>query len=76
MNIRNSGWITASRETRDICPVFRRVFSAKKPVLRAELSVTVLGVYFAELNGRPVGISSWLPAGPATAAGCRSRSMT
>ncbi len=55
MNIRNCSWVTASQETPDICPVFRRVFNAEKPVLDAELSVTVLGVYYAVLNGKPAG---------------------
>ena len=54
MNITNSSWITVSQETRDVCPVFRRVFPAEKPVLTAGLSMTVLGVYTAELNGKPV----------------------
>ena len=35
--------------------MFRRVFSAEKPVLSAELSITVLGVYSAVLNGKQVG---------------------
>lgn len=54
MNITNSSWITVSQETRDVCPVFRRVFPAEKPVLTAGLSMTALGVYTAELNGKPV----------------------
>ena len=55
MKITDSSWITASRETKDICPVFRRVFAAGTPVQSAELQITALGVYRAELNGKPVG---------------------
>ena len=55
MEIRNSQWITVSRPDRDLAPVFRRVFSAARPVESAELQLTSLGVYEAELNGQRVG---------------------
>ena len=77
MNVRNCSWVTASQETPDICPVFRRVFNAEKPVLEAELSVTVLGVYYAVLNGKPAGDFVLAPGWTSyTAAACRFRHMT
>ena len=55
MEIKNSRWITVSKDTGDIAPIFRRVFAAEKAVEKAELTITALGVYEAELNGRRVG---------------------
>lgn len=55
MMLENSRWITVSSEIGDIAPVFRRAFDIEKDVERAELAVTALGVYEAELNGRRVG---------------------
>ncbi len=55
MGIRNSHWITTSEETGDICPVFCREFRCEQPVDKAELQITALGVYHAEINGQPVG---------------------
>lgn len=53
MEIRNSSWITFT--TGDTtCPVFRKVFSAGGPAERAELQITALGVYEAELNGERI----------------------
>ena len=54
MEIKQSAWITNSRPIGDVCPVFRRTFSAKQAV-RAELWLTALGVYEATLNGHRVG---------------------
>ncbi len=55
MEIKNSAWITVSGEGGDVCPVFRRTFRVEKPVEKAELQITALGVYEAELNGLRVG---------------------
>ncbi len=55
MIIISSRWITVSRDTGGVCPVFRRPFAAEKPVERAVLEITALGVYKAEINGRRVG---------------------
>ena len=55
MEIRKAQWITTARDMGDVCPVFRRVFGAEKPVEKAELEITALGVYEAELNGKRVG---------------------
>ena len=48
-------WITNSRETGSICPVFRKQWETKQPVKKAVLYLTALGVYEARLNGKPVG---------------------
>ena len=48
-------WIYASEKAGDVCPVFRRVWQVDKPLLKAELYLTALGVYEARLNGRRVG---------------------
>ena len=55
MNITQSTWITVSKDTGDIAPVFRRAFAAKQAVRKATLEITALGVYEAELNGLRVG---------------------
>lgn len=48
-------WIYAPEKAGDVCPVFRRVWQVDKPLLKAELYLTALGVYEARLNGRRVG---------------------
>ena len=48
-------WITNSRETGSICPVFRKQWKTKQPVKKAVLYLTALGVYEARLNVKPVG---------------------
>ncbi len=55
MEIKSSEWITVSRDTGDIAPIFRRMFHAGKAVKKATLKITALGVYEAELNGKRVG---------------------
>lgn len=61
MNMDRSQWITPSEDLRDVCPMFRRVFVSGRPVEKAELFVTALGVYEAELNGQRVGDSVLAP---------------
>ncbi|MBR4333951.1 MAG: family 78 glycoside hydrolase catalytic domain, partial [Clostridia bacterium] len=53
--MKKAQWITPARDMGDLCPVFRRVFAAEKPVEKAGLQITALGVYEAELNGKRVG---------------------
>ena len=53
-DIRNSSWITAL-ERGDVCPVFRRLFTAEGEIESAELQITALGVYEATLNGQRAG---------------------
>ena len=55
MEIKNSLWITVSKDIGDIVPVFCRTFSAEKAIKKATLEITALGVYEAELNGERVG---------------------
>ncbi len=55
MKIKCCPWITVSADTGDAAPVFRKAFPAAKPIEKAELEITALGVYEAELNGRRVG---------------------
>ena len=54
MELKQSQWITVAGDTGDVCPVFRRAFRVSKAVECAELSMTTLGVYEAELNGQRV----------------------
>ncbi len=54
MEIKNSSWITVSRNTGDVCPVFRRQWTAQKTIENAELVITALGVYDAQINGQRV----------------------
>ena len=47
-------WITTSENTNDVCPVFRNVWNSEKKIIKAELTVTALGIYEAVLNGKRV----------------------
>ena len=55
MEIKTSSWITVLQDTGDICPVFRKPFTAEKAIKKAELEITALGVYEAHINGQRVG---------------------
>ncbi|MBR5110881.1 MAG: family 78 glycoside hydrolase catalytic domain [Clostridia bacterium] len=55
MEIKSSQWITVSQDIGGVCPVFRRVFSTEKLIEKAELEITALGVYQAEINGCRAG---------------------
>ena len=48
-------WIRPAEDTGDVVPVFSRVFTLSGAVREATLSITALGVYEAELNGKRVG---------------------
>ena len=54
MDIKTSSWITVSQDTGNICPVFRKMFAAEKAIKKAELEITALGIYEAEINGQRV----------------------
>ncbi|MBR4333943.1 MAG: family 78 glycoside hydrolase catalytic domain [Clostridia bacterium] len=54
MEIKTSAWLTVSQDTGDICPVFRKHFPANKTAAKAELQITALGVYHAEINGQRI----------------------
>ena len=54
MEIMKARWITPAQDMGDVCPVFRRVFRADRPIEKAQLEITALGVYEAELNGNRV----------------------
>lgn len=47
-------WIQPVEEMGDICPVFRKNWKIEKPVKKAELFLTALGVYTAKLNGKSI----------------------
>ena len=53
--LKKSQWITTARDPGDVCPVFRKTFAVEKEAASAELCITALGVYEAELNGARVG---------------------
>ena len=55
MEIKTSSWITVSQNTGDICPVFRKQLTTEKAVAKAQLQITALGVYHAQINGQRVG---------------------
>ena len=54
MKIKTSSWITVSRDTDSICPVFRKMFAVEKAMKKAEMEITALGIYEAEINGQRV----------------------
>lgn len=47
-------WIQPSKDMGSVCPVFKKEWMSDKKVERAELILTALGVYEAELNGKRV----------------------
>lgn len=51
----NAKWIRPSVNMGDVCPVFSTTFSSDKTVKSALLSVTAMGVYAAQINGKSVG---------------------
>ena len=55
MKIKESNWITVSQDTGDVCPLFRKQWTNEKTIKKAELEITALGVYEAEINGHRVG---------------------
>lgn len=48
-------WIHPAEAFGDAAPVYIREFSLSKPVQKAVLTVTAMGVYEAQLNGKTVG---------------------
>ena len=54
-DILNAEFIRQAADIGTVCPVFKKVFWVDKKVLRAELSVSALGVYEAYINGGRVG---------------------
>lgn len=54
MEIKQANWITPSVDIGDVCPVFQRIFQVKKPIEKADLQITALGVYEAELNRKRI----------------------
>ena len=54
MKLQDCNYITC-KPMGSICPVFRCHFPIKKEVLSAELEITALGVYRAELNHKRIG---------------------
>ncbi|HCS72721.1 MAG TPA: alfa-L-rhamnosidase, partial [Clostridiales bacterium] len=48
-------WLKPARDMGDAAPVFLKKFELTKPVHKAVLYVTAMGVYEAELNGQRVG---------------------
>lgn len=48
-------WITAPSDYGTVSPLFLRQFSVEKPVKKATLKITSLGMYEAHLNGQRVG---------------------
>lgn len=53
--IMDARWIRSKHDYGDVCPIFRREFESDGKVVKAELTVTAMGVYEAELNGRRIG---------------------
>lgn len=51
----HASWICGSLHSEDGCPVFRKGFSVLKPLSKAFLSMSALGVYLPTLNGGQVG---------------------
>ena len=50
----NAKWIIPQRDMKAVAPLFFTEFSAEKPVAKATLTVTGLGIYTAKINGENV----------------------
>ncbi|MCI5649389.1 MAG: glycoside hydrolase family 78 protein [Fusicatenibacter sp.] len=51
----NASWIRPAEDLGDVCPVFFKSFALCKPLAKATLHITALGVYEASLNGNRIG---------------------
>lgn len=51
----NSKWIGVREEIEEVCPVFSRRFTLNGEVESAELSISAIGAYIAQINGERVG---------------------
>lgn len=51
----NAKWVKPAADTGDAAPVFTRHFTLAGTVRKAQLSITALGVYEAQLNGKRIG---------------------
>ena len=52
--LEHASWIYPSEDIGEICPVFRKHFTAR-PGAAAKLEITAFGVYEAFLNGQRIG---------------------
>jgi len=59
--IRKGNWITSRIDLGESCLLFKRQFRAEKPVVRATLYMTALGLYEPTLNGKPVTDAKFMP---------------
>ena len=48
-------WIKPAEEFGEVAPVYKKSFAVKAEVKKAVLTVTAMGVYEAQLNGKRVG---------------------
>lgn len=53
--IKTAKWIRPKNDYVDACPVFFRSFCCEKPIAKAVLQITAMGVYETTLNGQRVG---------------------
>ena len=53
-NIFNAQWIKAARQKKDAVIDFSKKFTVKPFPVKAELQISALGVYCAEINGKKV----------------------
>lgn len=47
-------WISPQEDMKDVCPVFMKRWKSEKKPVKAELTLTALGVYCAYINGKRV----------------------
>ncbi len=60
-SIYQAHWIKAAKNTNPCVPEFFRDFSLRGEVKRAELNITALGVFYAQLNGKKIGDDIFAP---------------
>ena len=53
--IKNAKFISAVPEWNETVPKFRKCFSLSKKPKKAEIQISALGVYIAEINGERIG---------------------
>ncbi len=59
--LKNAQWISTAADYGDVCPVFRKKISLGDGMKSAELSITALGLYEAEINGSRIGNFAMAP---------------
>ena len=59
--LKNAKWICARTEDESACPLFQKSLSISKPLKKAEMTVTALGIYNLFVNDERIGRALFAP---------------